>query len=99
MRQQKENVIFKSIVIILCVSLIVIIIMALLIQRWLTRPITLASYVATEISNGNLDNHIVINSQDEIGNLLRALDRMQANICIANEKLTQQMLEQKIQAE
>ncbi|WP_138631741.1 HAMP domain-containing protein [Pseudoalteromonas phenolica] len=73
--------------------------MALLIQRWLTRPITLASYVATEISNGNLDNHIVINSQDEIGNLLRALDRMQANICIANEKLTQQMLEQKIQAE
>jgi len=99
LRQQKENVIFKSIVIILCVSLIVIIIMALLIQRWLTRPITLASYVATEISNGNLDNHIVINSQDEIGNLLRALDRMQANICIANEKLTQQMLEQKIQAE
>ncbi|TMN88777.1 hypothetical protein CWB72_12355 [Pseudoalteromonas phenolica] len=99
MRQQKENVIFKSIVIALCVSLIVIIIMALLIQRWLTRPITLASYVATEISNGNLDNHIVINSQDEIGNLLRALDRMQANICIANEKLTQQMLEQKIQAE
>ena len=99
MRQQKENVIFKSIVITLCVSLIVIIIMALLIQRWLTRPITLASYVATEISNGNLDNHIVINSQDEIGNLLRALDRMQANICIANEKLTQQMLKQKIQAE
>ncbi|RZQ51408.1 hypothetical protein C1E23_19715 [Pseudoalteromonas phenolica] len=99
MRQQKEDVIFKSIVITLCVSLIVIIIMALLIQRWLTRPITLASYVATEISNGNLDNHIVINSQDEIGNLLRALDRMQANKCIANEKLTQQMLEQKIQAE
>ncbi|TMO55239.1 methyl-accepting chemotaxis protein [Pseudoalteromonas phenolica] len=99
LRAEKEVAIFESTVITLTVSFIVIVTMALLIQRWITRPIKLASQVATEISNGNLENRISSTSKDEIGALLTSLDKMQTNIRQANEQLTQQMLQQKLQAE
>ena len=99
LRDEKETAIFESTVIILAVSFIVIVIMALLIQRWITRPIKIASQVATEISDGNLENNINSTSKDEIGALLTSLDKMQTNIREANEQLTQQMLKQKLQAE
>ena len=57
------------------------------------------SQVATEISNGNLENRISSTSKDEIGALLTSLDKMQTNIRQAIEQLTQQMLQQKLQAE
>ncbi|ALO42027.1 methyl-accepting chemotaxis protein [Pseudoalteromonas phenolica] len=99
LRAEKEVAIFESTVITLTVSFIVIVTMALLIQHWITRPIKLASQVATEISNGNLENRISSTSKDEIGALLTSLDKMQTNIRQANEQLTQQMLQQKLQAE
>jgi methyl-accepting chemotaxis protein len=44
--------------------------------RAITRPLQQAVTVADEIAGGNLDNRIAVNSNDEFGQLLKALQKM-----------------------
>jgi len=69
------------------------IVMAWLLARSITRPLSQAVAVADAIAAGRLDNQIQNPMRDEVGHLLRALQRMQANL------LTRIEAEAKIAAE
>ena len=78
----------------LTISLITITILfgTILFLLWLTdskiaKPIAFATVIARRISEGYLDNPIVVNSCDEIGLLLEALEKMQMRIRESNQAL------------
>lgn len=58
----------------------VLVLSAILAALWLSRAIgrgvTQAVSVATEVARGNLDVDVVVNSKDEVGQLLSAMDKM-----------------------
>ena len=60
--------------------LIVIVVVALLFSKSLTRPLRLAVIVADQVSEGNLNVPFEVASRDEIGQLLRSMKRMIAYI-------------------
>ena len=62
------------------VLLIVIVVVALLFSKSLTRPLRLAVIVADQVSEGNLNVPFEVASRDEIGQLLRSMKRMIAYI-------------------
>lgn len=62
------------------VSAIALLSCALLFARVLTKPINNAAEVAQRISAGKLDNQIEVDSDDEIGDMLKALSSMQDHL-------------------
>ena len=54
--------------------------MALFIGRSITRPIQDAVKVAEKVADGDLNTHIAVDSHDECGRLLTALQRMTSNL-------------------
>lgn len=53
---------------------------AVLITRMITRPINQGMHLATEIAAGNLSSDIKVDSQDEIGQLMQALQTMKQRL-------------------
>lgn len=53
---------------------------AIVVTRSITKPLNQAIRIAGAIADGNLDNHIEINTKDEVGQLLSALKTMQNNL-------------------
>lgn len=54
--------------------------LAITITRSITRPITQAVAAADRVAGGDLSGHITVKSQDEMGQLLSALQRMQQSL-------------------
>lgn len=71
----KTSILFVSALI-----LIIGVVIALLIIRVITRPVNQTIQFAESISSGNLDAKIDVDSNDEIGRLIRALRKMKENL-------------------
>lgn len=90
---------FLSSLILMIGALIVTIASVYFVLRKITRPIHNSVAVANAISEGNLDNKIIVSSKDESGQLLRALKTMQTNLLQAQTDLQQRMKVERQQAE
>ena len=82
----------ERVLLIISTATITFLIGAILFLLWLTdrkiaKPIAFATRIAQRISDGYLDNPIEVNSCDEIGRLLEALEKMQAQILESNQAL------------
>ena len=62
-------------------------VLAIFTARRITRPILGLVDAANEISLGKLDNPVTVNTNDEIGDLARALERMRVSLGAALERL------------
>ena len=84
---RSENI--KGIVM-LCSSLVLVLLIAVLVSRRLAHPIRELTEVADQFSQGKLDLQISgLERQDEIGNLARAIERLGTSIRLAIERLQQ----------
>lgn len=70
----------NTIVIITLISAIAVIISSLMLAARIAAPINSAVKVAERIANGDLDNHYDINSKDETGRLMAALQAMNESL-------------------
>jgi len=69
-------------------SLLLVLVIALLVSKRLTRPIHELTNIAEQFSQGKLDLKISgLDRQDEIGHLARAIERMGTSIRLAMERL------------
>ncbi len=68
------------------------------IQNRITQPIRSSLKIASAIAEGRLDNDIPIQSTDESGQLLTALEAMQSNLRKSRDDLKKQMELERIQA-
>ncbi len=76
-----------NIVIIAVVAGAIALLVALLLSRSITRPITHLSQIADRIGLGELDAKIDVHSKDEVGELAKAIGRMQGRLQAAVERL------------
>jgi len=66
----------KEIMVFVACGLLAALVLALLFGRYLSKPITAVSKGALQISQGNFDVHIPVQTADEIGRLARAFNYM-----------------------
>lgn len=82
---QAEN---QKAIILLVVTLVVIMLSALLVSRWVSAPIRNLTEVANKYSQGQLDLKISgLERSDEIGQLSQAIERMGTSIRLAMNRL------------
>ena len=62
------------------IAIAVAVFLGLAIIRSITRPLTLAVEVADRVASGDLSGQITVQSKDEMGHLLSALQRMQQSL-------------------
>ncbi len=62
------------------IALVITLVAAIFISGGISQAITSSLRVAEAIANGNLENNIISNSRDEVGNLLSSLAAMQGNL-------------------
>ncbi len=74
------------------IAIIVIAIVAIVIGRAITRPILSAVEVSQAIAKGDLSTDIEITSQDEVGQLLEAMDEMQTKLSEVIERDVQNIV-------
>jgi nitrogen fixation/metabolism regulation signal transduction histidine kinase len=78
----------QNIFLIICfVSIALILIITIIIPQTIVRPITKLRDVASEISKGNLDITIDIESKDEIGELAESFNRMTKELKLFKKKV------------
>ena len=63
-------------ILILCISLVLAIIAGMYLARWITRPLIRLRDATQEISRGNLDTRVEIQSDNEIGELAESFNTM-----------------------
>ncbi len=61
-------------------AVMIMVIVLFVLHRVVIRPISVAVRVADNVAKGDLSNDIPVRSKDEIGQLLKALDTMQAHL-------------------
>ena len=62
------------------IAVVIGLLLAIFIPKSITRPLDEAVSVAVSIAAGNLDNTINVRSEDEVGRLLKAMQKMQDNL-------------------
>jgi len=70
------NKVEKTTFLVFVLAILAVIIFAFIFSDFITRPIRRLTKAATEISKGKLKQKVVIQSNDEIGNLARAFNTM-----------------------
>lgn len=80
------------------ISIILIIFMGYLFARWVTRPVSIITDLATQVANGNLEVQSNINRHDEIGVLSNCFNTMVQSLRQSKQKLENynQQLEQEV---
>lgn len=76
-RQRTMNQLVMIVVGAVLLSVIILLIIHQMLKRLVTRPLEKAVEVAENIVSGRLNNTIAVQSQDETGRLMKALDEMQ----------------------
>ncbi len=71
---------------IIIISVILIMVLSLILANSLVKPIVHLAHFAEAISNGNLDEKIIIKSHDEIGLLAQSFNQMSQNLLIDIDK-------------
>ena len=89
----KLTVINWSIAALIIIALITLALLTWYMQKLITKPINEASSTAKAIANGRFDNTIAVTSDDEVGDLLANLNKMQDSLREATERLEQQAAE------
>jgi signal transduction histidine kinase len=69
------------------VALVQFVALALLLQRWLLRPIITLNDAARSISGGDLETRITLKSKDEWGQLSSAINDMTSSLKISQQRL------------
>lgn len=91
-----RDILEAALFVVLGLAIITIIFMGVYLSRLLSRqiiePLTVLNQAAAEIRRGNLDVHLDIQTQDELGDTCRNFDRMRCELKNARE--TQQKYEQ-----
>jgi signal transduction histidine kinase len=67
------------------VALLVALIMGIVLARTLTRPLQALTKAAQSIAHGQLEQQVQVNSQDEMGQLATAFNRMSQEVAQANQ--------------
>ena len=69
----------RSLIVALCAALVLFAV-AVLVARAIVRPIASAMGVAQTMAGGDLDSEVEVTSEDELGDLLQALETMRGNL-------------------
>lgn len=64
-----------------------VVILVMLVVNLSLRPLTAFTATAIKIADGNVESKIVTNSNDEIGDLGKALERMRISLKFAMDRL------------
>lgn len=67
---------YRQLAVISLASVLVVLTMGYFFARWLTRPIALISEAAARVAGGDLDAHVLVNRNDEIGALSVSFNQM-----------------------
>ncbi len=70
------NDMYFQLIYISAIALIMIIFMGYFFARWVTRPVSIISNLATQVANGNLEVRSKIDRRDEIGVLSKSFNKM-----------------------
>ncbi|MBI4958257.1 MAG: MCP four helix bundle domain-containing protein [Desulfovibrio sp.] len=88
--QKSSHSMTVTVISMVVVGLVLSIALGLILTRGITKPLSSCVGFATDVANGNLDNHLTIPNKDETGTLADSLNIMVANlkskIDEANEK-------------
>ncbi|MDR0215201.1 MAG: methyl-accepting chemotaxis protein [Comamonas sp.] len=71
---------FKEVLLTGAIAIVLAVVLAITITRSITRPLSQAVAVADRVAGGDLSGQITVKSQDETGQLLSALQRMQQSL-------------------
>ena len=71
---------FKEVLATGAIAIVLAVVLAITITRSITRPLSLAVAAADRVAGGDLSGQITVKSQDETGQLLHALQRMQQSL-------------------
>ena len=77
-KQLKERT--QNILVLSCIMISIAVFVSIVLSKWLTNPIKNLVNGTNEISQGNLDYRIKVNSQDEIGVLSQSFNHMADNL-------------------
>ena len=83
----------KFLIIALFIAFFLVLIVALLLAKSITRPVINMAYIANSIAKGDLSKRIRYLSNDELGVLAKAFNNMADNLISANETLEQKIKE------
>jgi methyl-accepting chemotaxis protein len=84
-----QSLMWKILLIALVALVVVMTAVVLVVRALVARPLHVAVQVASDVAEGRLDGRIEIQRQDEVGSLLRAMDRMRSDL---RERLTRDRL-------
>ena len=73
------------------VALAIAMLVAYLLAKRITDPLNRLSFIADQISQGDIDRPILIDSEDEIKNLADSLERMRASLQVSVEMLNEKI--------
>lgn len=81
---QKESIQIRNTLILSTIVLVIVLgsIIIWLAKQQITKPLAIAVQLLNEISRGNLNNQIVITSQNEVGQLQKGMLHMQDNLIV-----------------
>jgi len=89
---------YVNLVYIAAIAILLILFIGFFFARWVTRPISTISNLATQVANGNLNVRSTINRHDEIGALSTSFNQMVESLQHSKKKLENynQLLEQEV---
>jgi len=89
---------YLKLVYIACIAMTLIVFIGYFFARWVTRPVSIISKVATQVANGNLNVRLTIKRHDEIGALSNSFNKMIESLQFSKKKLENynQQLEQEV---
>jgi len=89
---------YLKLIYIAAIAMSLIIFVGFFFARWVTRPISTISNLATQVANGNLTVRSTINRKDEIGALSTSFNKMVKSLQYSKKKLENynQLLEQEV---
>jgi signal transduction histidine kinase len=70
-------------------ALLVALVMGIFLSRSLTKPLKALTHAAQNIADGHLEQQVIVNSKDEIGQLANTFNRMSQEVARANQQRRQ----------
>lgn len=85
---QGANQLSETVVIItLCITIIFALVLFLVIRKFVTQPLNRLSLIANKMAEGDMDSHIDIQQNDEVGELAQAFYSMQSNLRASTQQI------------
>ena len=78
---------YRQIVYLIGISFLIILAVGYFFARWISRPVSALSQLATQVAGGDLSVHSRLNRSDEIGLLSLSFNRMVESLCESKQQL------------